>query len=298
MLTSASAALAQTVSDHHPEGYTLVFSDEFDGEQLDRNRWCTRYIYGGGATPQVRDPVCQVRGGGSMDWLNDEKQRYVDFNVDKLPLHEVKDGVLTLIATMTGKTAGAPFQSAMIRSKREFRPDATTSLYITARVKLPNVRGTWPAFWINSGPNEEGKLAWPPEIDIFEAALNEKEDRENMLHVGTVISSAPRKLLDSHPAFNRQWRNYVARESLRERWIETAIEWSENQVCYVIEGVRAMCEEYEWRHRSGRLAPPGHLLLNLAIGGQWAGRHGIATEKFPARFSVDYVRVYEKRIAP
>lgn len=294
-LAGAGSGWAQAPGDFHPQGYRLVFQDEFDGDSLDRAAWCTRYIYGGGARVQVVDPVCQRPGEGTRDRLNDEKQRYVDYNSAGQPLHELRDGVLTMISTVTGKTEGYPFESAMIRSKRTFRPDANTSYYITARVRLPRVRGTWPAFWLNSDYNEEGKLAWPPEIDIFEGALNDKEDRENMLHMGTAISAAPRKLLDSHPSFNRQWRNYIAPHSLRERWIETAVEWTEDKVCYFVDGLQVVCEAYQWRHRNGRLAPPAHILLNLAIGGSWAGRHGIETEKFPARLSVDYVRVYERR---
>ena len=38
---------------------------------------------------------------------------------------------------------------------------------------------------------------------------------------------------------------------------------------------------------------PHYLLLNLAIGGQNGGDP--ATTTFPARFEVDYVRVYQKR---
>lgn len=297
-LAVAGGAAAQGAQDFHPSGYRLVFADEFDGDRLDRGAWCTRYIYGGGAPVQVPDPVCQQGGRGTLDRLNDERQRYVDVNAQGMALHEVKDGVLTLIATQTGDNEKTPFQSAMIRSKATFKPDAATTLYITARVRLPKVRGTWPAFWINPGPDAEGKTSWPPEIDIFDSPLNEKEDRENMLHVGAVPSGAPKELLDSHPLFNRRWRNYVVPYSLRERWIETAVEWTEDKVCYFVDGERIMCEAYRWRHRDGRNAPPGHVLLNLAIGGSWAGRHGIATELFPARFSIDHVRVYEKRTEP
>lgn len=38
------------------------------------------------------------------------------------------------------------------------------------------------------------------------------------------------------------------------------------------------------------------MLLNLAIGGQWAGRHGIDDAAFPQGLEVDYVRVYQKAV--
>ena len=35
-----------------------------------------------------------------------------------------------------------------------------------------------------------------------------------------------------------------------------------------------------------------HIILNLAIGGNWGGKHGIDDASFPNQFLVDYVRVY------
>ena len=36
-----------------------------------------------------------------------------------------------------------------------------------------------------------------------------------------------------------------------------------------------------------------HLLINLAFGGTWGGSMGIDESCLPARFEVDYVRVYQ-----
>src|SRR3546814_12714950 len=35
-----------------------------------------------------------------------------------------------------------------------------------------------------------------------------------------------------------------------------------------------------------------HLLLNLAVGGDWGGKLGVDADAFPASMQVDYVRVY------
>ena len=37
-----------------------------------------------------------------------------------------------------------------------------------------------------------------------------------------------------------------------------------------------------------------HLILNLAIGGNWGGAKGIDETLFPHKFVIDYVRVYQK----
>ena len=38
---------------------------------------------------------------------------------------------------------------------------------------------------------------------------------------------------------------------------------------------------------------PFYLILNLAIGGNWGGKMGVANDIFPNRFEIDYVRVYQ-----
>ena len=56
-------------------GWELVFSDEFNGDKLDRTKWATRYLY----------------NNETMDHFNDENQRYRDN-------HIVSGGVLNLVA--------------------------------------------------------------------------------------------------------------------------------------------------------------------------------------------------------
>jgi hypothetical protein len=35
-----------------------------------------------------------------------------------------------------------------------------------------------------------------------------------------------------------------------------------------------------------------HILLNLAVGGNWGGQKGVDDTIFPNKFLIDYVRVY------
>jgi beta-glucanase (GH16 family) len=283
----------QPSSDHHPAGYQLVFADEFGGHALDRRQWCTRYVYAGGPPLQLNDYECTRDAKGTLDFLNDEAQRYRDMDSTGKLLHQVGGGALTLVAVKG--TGSAKYEAAMIRSKQLFKPDDTKSLYITARVRLPSVKGTWPAFWLNSDRDDEGNVTWPPEIDIFEAPLNGVEDKETMLKVGAVTrDKSKRRMSYTHGSFNERWRNYHATSSIRDKWVETAVEWTKDSVCYYFDGTKLMCEDYRWVHEDGRPAPPAHILLNIAVGGEWAGRHGIDDAKFPAKFSIDYVRVYER----
>ena len=121
----------------------LVLSDDFDGTALDRSKWCTRYQHAGGPPLQFPDPQCtRPAEYGTLNFLNDEQQRYVDVNRVGQPLHRVAGGILQLTATATLPGPQVLFESAMIRSKREFRPDSITSYVFLARVRLPAVLGS------------------------------------------------------------------------------------------------------------------------------------------------------------
>jgi hypothetical protein len=97
------------------------------------------------------------------------------------------------------------------------------------------------------------------------------------------------------PAFNRQWTYYRSPlGSLAGRWLLFGLQWDENTATTSLNGKKLVTRGYKWRYDDGRLAPPAHVLLNLAIGGQWAGRHGIDDSKLPQGVEVDYVRVYKK----
>jgi beta-glucanase (GH16 family) len=39
---------------------------------------------------------------------------------------------------------------------------------------------------------------------------------------------------------------------------------------------------------------PFHLLLNVAVGGNWGGAKGIDESVFPATMKIDYVRIFQK----
>lgn len=295
--------VAPPVADHAPPGYQRVFAEEFGAGSLDRRLWCTRFGWGGGAQPQVADPECIWRDPGGLDWLNDEQQRYVDFNRHGRVMHEVSGGVLRLLATRTRvHDAQAPYEAAMVRSKWTFRPDAKSSYYLTSRMKLPNVRGTWPAFWLIPDRRPDGSSQWPPEIDIMEGALNEVEETANMVHIGAKpqnfggqgIAAGRPPITHAVNEIDREWTNFHASGSLRDRWVEFALEWMADSVCYYIDGRKVLCQRYQWLDNGRKLAQPASIIISFSIGGEWAGRHGIDDAAFPTAFEIDHVRAYRR----
>lgn len=261
-----------TEDSHVPPGYLLAFNDEFNGTALNTRKWFTRFI----------------QAGGTLDKLNDEQQRYTDHDT-----HVVADGVLSLVARPMPAASGlsGDYESGMIRSDWTARYG-----YVEARVRMPGGQGVWPAFWLNSDVSEAGRLSWPPEIDIFEFVNNGVEDTVNMLHSGvrTLAGDAPSDILYADPAFNQMWTFWSAPFNFNEGWHTVGALWTPDTVTVFVDGVKIHTRAYRWQYRDGTLAGPAHILLNLAIGGAWAGRHGIDASAFPQALQIDWVRAYRK----
>ncbi len=294
---------ASGTDDYRPSGYSnLVLSDEFDGSTLDRSKWCTRFMWGGGTTaPQVDDDECTpFMGQGNLDFVNDEWQRYRDTNKKGEALHVLKDGVLSLRATKnTDDPDDLTFEGAMLRSKINFKPSWSESYYITARVRLPSARGTWPMIWLVPDLDPDGKATWPPEIDILEAPVNDDTETIYTLYQHLQIhqnqtESGSHEYTFNHANYDTTWGYWKGSESLREVWLEIGAEWKVDEVCYFVNGTKLACEKYKWVDNSGNDAYNATLLINMAVGGAWPGRNGVDVSKFPVKMELDHVRVYKK----
>jgi beta-glucanase (GH16 family) len=255
-----------------PPGYALVFNDEFNGGALKRSKWFTRYI----------------NDNETADRLNDEQQRYRDNGN-----HVLANGLLSLTArkVRSGDPAGINYESGMLRSDFTFRYG-----YVEARVRMPGGRGVWPAFWLASDADGQGHMGWPPEIDIFEVVNNGVEDTMDMLHTNVVkpAGTAPAPHLYMDAAYSPTWTYWRAPYRFNDGWHTVAVEWTPDRVSTFVDGRRVVTRAYNWTRSDGTPAGPAHLLLNLAVGGSWAGRHGVDDSAFPQSLQVNWVRVYQK----
>ncbi len=151
------------------------------------------------------------------------------------------------------------------------------------RAKVPRGRGTWPAIWM-LGDNIRD-IGWPRcgEIDIMEYVGFLPQRFHFTLHGpdanGAHIGTAP--------------CNCLLPEA--EDFAVYILEWEEDGFRYFVNGHQVA--EFLRPDLPFGVWPfdkPHFLILNLAIGGGWGGQQGIDESIFPARFEVDYVRVYQK----
>ncbi len=148
-LLAGACSPLQQVADIPVEGYALVWSDEFDGADLDTEKWRHR------------------RPGRRRDAINVEDTVTVD-----------GQGHLVL----TTKRSGEEYHTAMIGTDETF---AATFGYFECRAKLQTQVGHWSAFWIQS-PAIDQELdnteVTGTEIDVYEYLRNFGDDVVHNLH--------------------------------------------------------------------------------------------------------------------
>ncbi|MBL8131789.1 MAG: glycoside hydrolase family 16 protein [Anaerolineae bacterium] len=255
---SGAEATPETAAEiETPEGWALVWHDEFDGEAIDESSWT--YDLGAGG------------------WGNGEAQHYTDRPENA----RIEDGMLVIEARQE-RYMGSYYTSARLKTEglREFQYGR-----IEARVRVPAGRGLWPAFWMLGSNIRE--VGWPDcgEIDIMEYI-----GREPDLILGTIHGPGYSGALGLSK-WNRQ------EYDIADDFHTYAVEWDENQITWFYDGVeystytRADVGERDWPFDQ-----PFFIILNLALGGQFPGPIGLDVV-FPTQYVVDYVRVFQSESA-
>lgn len=245
-------------------GCTLVWSDEFDGSEVDLGKW----------TFQLGDGS---EVGLPSGWGNNELQYYTADNTT------VSDGMLTIEARNETVASGFLYSSARLRSR--FKGDWTYGRF-EMRAKMPVGKGLWPAFWmLPSETSIYGTWAASGEIDIMEYVGSEPSRIFGTLHYG---DAWPNNVFTSN-------EYELESGTFNDNFHEYAIEWDAQEIRWYIDG-----EEYarqdDWFTTAGPFPAPFdinfHLLLNLAVGGNLPGSPSSETV-FPQQLVIDYVRVYQ-----
>lgn len=240
----------------------LVWSDEFDGVQLDPEVW----FFETGDGSQY----------GIPGWGNNELQWYLPDSA------ELSNGLLIVTAREESR-GGKDYTSARINTRDRF---AFRYGRIEAHIRLPGGQGLWPAFWLLPQDNVYGTWAASGEIDVMEA-INLGASGGNFVH-GTIhyggqwpnnVFTGDQYMVSTNATTD--FHNYVL------EWDETEMRWYVDDMLYAVQNA--------WGTTSAPFpAPfdqPFYILLNVAVGGNWPGSPDVGTI-FPVTMEVDYVRVY------
>ncbi len=241
---------------------TLVWSDEFDAAQLDPETW----FFEEGDGSQY----------GIPGWGNNELQWYLPNSA------QIENGNLVITAR-SEVSNGKNYTSARLNTRDRF---ALRYGRVEARIRLPAGQGIWPAFWMLPQDNVYGGWAASGEIDIVEA-VNLGVGGNNTVH-GTIHYGG------EWPGNTLTGGEYVAPMDAASSFHVYAIEWDPTEIrWYVNDTLYSM--KNAWSSSGAPFPAPFdqhfHLLLNVAVGGNWPGPPNASTV-FPVTMEVDYVRVY------
>ena len=240
----------------------LVWSDEFETAGLpDTTKW--NYDLGDG---------CPTACG----WGNNEAEYYT-----KNPNNaRVENGVLILEAHHDSLESKAYTSSRLVtKHKGDW-------LYgrIEVKAKLPKGKGTWPAIWMLSTDWKYG--GWPAsgEIDIMEhvgfdpRVIHGTIHTESYNHIKKTQKEGKVTISDAQESFHVYAIN----------WTPTQIDFIADEQLYhsVSRGANDTSNEWPFDQKF-------HLILNIAVGGNWGAMQGIDNSIWPQRMEVDYVRVYQ-----
>jgi beta-glucanase (GH16 family) len=177
-------------------GWSLAFNDEFNGSQLNTNKWDTTYMWGGNSARTLPG--------------NDEMEVYLDNQFVET------NGVLRirgdkLDSVWYGSTYH--YASGLIDTYQKFSQPYG---YFEMRAQLPHGNSLWPAFWMMYN-----YPYWPPEVDILEVLDSEEEEP----HQGGIQNGSGSYFGQFTTAFNTTLAYHVY-----------SLEWNPQYLTYYLDG--------------------------------------------------------------
>jgi len=288
----SSEASSSSVSSAQQEGWQLVWSDEFDGEEIDRTKWENEVNCWGGGNEEFQ---C---------YTNKPKNSYIENGILKLEAHrELNCGPAVNQEDPTynpnDMSVCKPFSSARLRTRNmgDWKYGR-----MEIRAKLPFGKGLWPAIW--ALPSQTVYGGWPHsgEIDILEIFAPGHTDfgPPNEIH-GTL-----------HYGFSWPWNQnsgagFTPETNVWEDFYTYSIEWEEGEIRWYVDDHHFATQTsngwfiYYWDgqehgYKVGKGAQPFdqlfHIVLNVAVGSSFLPAPD-ANGVFPQAMEVEYVRVYQ-----
>jgi beta-glucanase (GH16 family) len=274
-----------------PAGYTLVWSDEFNGSgQPNSANW--NYHVGNGYNPGL--PGFQGWGNGEWEWYRPENAYQSGGN-----LVIRGDYSTTPYYNIGGQNWYQKSARITTQGKKSWQYG-----YIEARIRMPTIQGNWCAFWMmgtsSASSGEMFTSSYNPPASYYNTMVNNWAscgEIDIMEHVNGGSTGFANCFWDLrtgvYPWTSGQNANYgntsvpygdvTQFHTYALYWDATVMRWYVDGVQrHVIDITPATLEEFR---------KPFYLILNMAIGGSLTGN--VSATGWPAYMFVDYVRVYQ-----
>lgn len=289
------------------DSYKLVFHDEFDGAYLDTSTWTRK---GGAPAPFDRTlwQGCQrehqayleqnayLAGGNLILEAKREDYRHEGIFIGPDPA-TCEDGTVTLFEPGERFDESFRFTSGFLTSYGIFAAQPKEHFIMEIRCKIPKGRGLWPAFWM-----------WNfDEIDVFEFFNTEKSHKFQVSYVDERKRRCPRRItthIDFSSGFYTfsvevtDWvLNYYYGSAPLPHETGTLVYSAYKYYNTLSNKGLDLCDNAPPTepHYINALFPDSNAwfrpIVNLAI------NHGFPENQItglPAKFEVDYIRVYKR----
>lgn len=258
--TSEDTPAASPVESFVPDGYALSWSDEFDGDTLDRKKW---------GFPSYRQ-----RGAADLNSPGTVR---------------VADGKLYLTTLWRDEKVHASYITTHGRFTQRYG-------YFESRLRFHKHQGHHGAFWVQT-PSFQGAIDKPAdsgtEIDIIEwfgSGRRRGWAGMNIYYWGTLPDGKPGKIRSpSIPDFPKMG-GPVERDpnspmaDLSDAFRTYGLLWTKDEIVIYCDGVEIM------RDSKAVTQIPQHIVLSLLCA-QWE-RPRLDTSKLPDGMQIEYLRVY------
>jgi beta-glucanase (GH16 family) len=256
VLALAGVQAASCGSPAPPEKLKLVWAEEFDADGL---------------------PNPAVWGYEAGMIRNQEAQYYTAGRPENARI----EGGCLVIEARKEDFAGAKYTSASVNTlaKREFFRGR-----VEVRAKIPTGVGSWPAIWMMG--TDIPRVGWPEcgEIDIMENVGYEPDTIYATVHTPGSVNRPGLVTRGGHIDTPDPFADFHV----------YAVEWRADRLDFYLDGRKYFTYTKDSRYPDyWRFDKPFYLLLNLAVGGNWGGTHGIDDAIFPLKYYIDYVRYYQ-----
>jgi len=231
----------------------LVWHDEFDGPAIDPASWTHELL-----------PAYTY---------NNELQTYTDASANS----RIDNGQLVI----TALSEGSGYTSARLNTSGKV---GWRYGRIEASVQVPAGIGTWPAVWML--PTDWAYGGWPDsgEIDIMEHV-----GCDAGIVVGTVHTGAYNHMLGTQRGQSVHLPGATSSAQVY------AIDWTPERINFLVNGHHYFTFANDGAGDSATwpFDQVFHLVVNLAVGGDWGGYCGVDRDAFPQEYRLDWMRVYQ-----
>jgi beta-glucanase (GH16 family) len=275
-------------------GWAVVWEDTFDGSgQPNSANW--NYHVGNGLNPGLGQ--FQGWGNGEWEWYRPENSFRQNGNL------VIRADDSTTATVIAGRQWFQRSGRITTKGKRSWQFGR-----IEARIAMPNVSSTWPAFWMMGDSCDDTVTTDPAapitRFDTMASNWSSCGEVDIMEHRNAETLTFQNLFWDSRTGLfpwadgQNNDRSHQATVGDVSQFHLYTIEWDASQIRWYIDRETNPTPVHVVDISPGNMEEfrkPFHIILNLAISGQFTGFAEPNPAQFPVTMSVDYVRVWQRQ---